>query len=185
MDAICKLTFCTHLPWEPICLSFNVLAWLITATQLKAPCILMNFWIQVTIVFAPLLSVAGITLLHLQTIVLNSLCLEIYIRMEEECTIPEIQTHRWYIVAVVGTLLSIISLISNILIARVLLQQKHSNFFFLGLLAVSDVFLSFCYFPVVAMDVVRYNVGVSNFVTGPRFTTFLRALSPRRIFKIE
>jgi hypothetical protein len=94
---------------------------------------------------------------------------------QEECVIPEIAAHRqfqigfkhlihtfrWYIVAVFGTLLSVISLISNILIARVLLQRKHSNFFFLGLLAVSDVFLSFCYFPVVAIEVVRYTIGVS------------------------
>lgn len=84
--------------------------------------------------------------------------------MEEEedpCVIPEIQIHRWYLVAMIGTILSIISIICNTLIARVLLQRKHSNFFFLGLLAVSDLFLSVCYFPVIAMEVVRYTVGVS------------------------
>ncbi|KAI6184416.1 G-PROTEIN-RECEP-F1-2 domain-containing protein [Aphelenchoides bicaudatus] len=72
----------------------------------------------------------------------------------------EVNDEEWYIVAVLGTLLSAISLISNILIARVLLQRKYSQFFFLGVLAVSDVFLSFCYFPVVAMDVVRYTIGL-------------------------
>lgn len=70
---------------------------------------------------------------------------------------------RWVMVAICGTLLSVISLVSNILIARVLLQRKYSNFFFLGLLALSDVFLSVCYFPVIAMEVVRYSIGVSGF----------------------
>lgn len=81
---------------------------------------------------------------------------------EEECVVPQIPIHRWYLVAYVGTSLSIISVLCNVLIARVLLQRKHSNFFFLGVLAVSDAFLSFSYGPVVAMDVVRYNVGVSS-----------------------
>lgn len=83
--------------------------------------------------------------------------------MEEEedvCAIPEIAEHRWVLVAGVGTTLSIVSLMTNIVIARVLLQRKHSHFFFLGCLALSDVFLSFCYAPVVAMEVVRYSVDV-------------------------
>jgi hypothetical protein len=84
----------------------------------------------------------------------------------EDCSIPEIQSYRWYIVVVVGTTLSVISLISNILIARVLLKRKHSNFYFLGLLAVSDCFISFCFFPVVASDIVRFSIGVSFLQTG-------------------
>ncbi|KAI6226202.1 G-PROTEIN-RECEP-F1-2 domain-containing protein [Aphelenchoides fujianensis] len=74
----------------------------------------------------------------------------------EECALPEIPEHRWYLVAVAGTSLSIISLISNILIARVLLQRRYSNFFFLGLLAISDSFLSFCYGPVISAEILRY-----------------------------
>lgn len=54
----------------------------------------------------------------------------------EDCSLPDIPEHRWLLVAVAGSSLSIISLISNVLIARVLLQRKYSNFFFLGLLAI-------------------------------------------------
>ncbi|KAI6179331.1 G-PROTEIN-RECEP-F1-2 domain-containing protein [Aphelenchoides besseyi] len=79
---------------------------------------------------------------------------------EIDCVIPDIPDRRWYLVAVVGTSLSLVSLISNILIARVLLQRKHSNFFFLGLLAISDVFISLCYGPVIAMELVRYDVSL-------------------------
>lgn len=45
-------------------------------------------------------------------------------------------------------LISLISLVSNALIACVLLRPRNSNFFFLGLLALSDAFLSACYGPV-------------------------------------
>lgn len=68
--------------------------------------------------------------------------------------------HR-YLVAVAGTSLSIISLIFNVLIVSVLLRPKHSHFFFLGLLALSDSFLSFCYGPVIAMDIIKNRLQVN------------------------
>ncbi|KAI1720280.1 7 transmembrane receptor (rhodopsin family) domain-containing protein [Ditylenchus destructor] len=74
---------------------------------------------------------------------------------EDPCEVPYMADRRWYLVAVAGTSLSIISLICNILIARILLRPKHSHFFFLGLLALSDCFLSFCYGPVIAMDIIK------------------------------
>ncbi|TMS34810.1 hypothetical protein L596_002327 [Steinernema carpocapsae] len=73
----------------------------------------------------------------------------------DPCAVPPSIDRRWYLVAVAGTSLSLISLVCNILIARVLLTRTHSHFFFLGLLAVSDSFLSFCYGPVIAMDVIK------------------------------
>lgn len=81
--------------------------------------------------------------------------------MEEEeegdpCEIPSVKDYQFYMVVVFGTTLSMISIISNIIIAIVLLRRRHSNFFFLGLLAVSDTFLSICYFPVIAMETARY-----------------------------
>jgi hypothetical protein len=50
---------------------------------------------------------------------------------------------------------SAISLVCNVLIACVLLRPRNSNFFFLGLLALSDAFLSACYGPVIAMDIIK------------------------------
>jgi len=90
----------------------------------------------------------------------------------DPCELPEMADRRWYLVAVAGTGLSLISLICNILITRVLLRQasqdyggkcvrritfspKHTHFFFLGLLALSDSFLSLCYGPVIAMDIIK------------------------------
>jgi hypothetical protein len=86
--------------------------------------------------------------------------------MEEEeeidpCEIPPVTDYRFYMIVVFGTSLSLISIISNFLIAIVLLRRRHSNFFFLGLLAVSDTFVSFCYFPVIAMETARYRFPVS------------------------
>ncbi|VDM98810.1 unnamed protein product [Thelazia callipaeda] len=75
-----------------------------------------------------------------------------------ECEIPENSDRRWYLVAIVGTPLSVISLFSNLLIARAVLPRKQSPFFFLGLLAFSDSFLSFCYGPVIAMDIIKNRV---------------------------
>ncbi|CEF60196.1 G protein-coupled receptor, rhodopsin-like family and EF-hand domain and EF-hand domain pair and GPCR, rhodopsin-like, 7TM domain-containing protein [Strongyloides ratti] len=57
-----------------------------------------------------------------------------------------------YTLALIGTCLSVVSVISNILIATVLLRPKHSHFFFLGLLAVSDTFLSIWYGPIIAVN---------------------------------
>ncbi|CAD5212462.1 unnamed protein product [Bursaphelenchus okinawaensis] len=85
---------------------------------------------------------------------------EYYEEEGDPCEISFAPARRWWLVAVAGTSLSVISLITNMIIARVLLQKKHSHFFFLGLLAVSDTFLSFCYGPVIAMEIVRYNVEV-------------------------
>ncbi|KHN78793.1 hypothetical protein Tcan_10153 [Toxocara canis] len=78
--------------------------------------------------------------------------------VEDECELPEDLDRRWYLVAVAGTSLSFISLFSNLLIARALLTRRRSHFFFLGLLAVSDSFLSFCYGPVIAMDIIKNRV---------------------------
>ncbi|CAD5216686.1 unnamed protein product [Bursaphelenchus xylophilus] len=85
---------------------------------------------------------------------------EFYDEEGDPCEISFAPARRWWLVAVAGTSLSVISLITNMIIARVLLQKKHAHFFFLGLLAVSDTFLSFCYGPVIAMEIVRYNVEV-------------------------
>uniref|UniRef100_A0A915N3U8 G_PROTEIN_RECEP_F1_2 domain-containing protein n=1 Tax=Meloidogyne javanica TaxID=6303 RepID=A0A915N3U8_MELJA len=52
----------------------------------------------------------------------------------------------------------LISLVCNVLIACVLLRPRNSHFFFLGLLAVSDAFLSTCYGPVIAMDIIKNRV---------------------------
>ncbi|KAK0395105.1 hypothetical protein QR680_001120 [Steinernema hermaphroditum] len=68
-------------------------------------------------------------------------------QIDWQCEVPVSIDRRWYLVAVAGTSLSLVSLVCNILIARVLLTRSHSHFFFLGLLAVSDSFLSFCYGP--------------------------------------
>uniref|UniRef100_A0A0N5C8Y7 G_PROTEIN_RECEP_F1_2 domain-containing protein n=1 Tax=Strongyloides papillosus TaxID=174720 RepID=A0A0N5C8Y7_STREA len=59
-----------------------------------------------------------------------------------------------YTLALIGTGLSVVSVISNILIATVLLRPKHSHFFFLGLLAVSDTFLSIWYGPIIAVNMI-------------------------------
>uniref|UniRef100_A0A0N4ZC33 G_PROTEIN_RECEP_F1_2 domain-containing protein n=1 Tax=Parastrongyloides trichosuri TaxID=131310 RepID=A0A0N4ZC33_PARTI len=59
-----------------------------------------------------------------------------------------------YTLALIGTGLSVVSVISNILIAIVLLRPKHSHFFFLGLLAVSDTFLSIWYGPIIAVNMI-------------------------------
>uniref|UniRef100_A0A914CQK4 G-protein coupled receptors family 1 profile domain-containing protein n=1 Tax=Acrobeloides nanus TaxID=290746 RepID=A0A914CQK4_9BILA len=71
------------------------------------------------------------------------------------CDVQYSPDRRWYLVAVAGTSLSVVSFICNLLIARILLRMKYSHFFFLGLLALSDAFLSFCYGPVIAMDVIK------------------------------
>ncbi|CAI4232670.1 unnamed protein product [Auanema sp. JU1783] len=71
-----------------------------------------------------------------------------------DCSIP-INERRWYLVAVAGTSLSLISFICNLIIAKVLLSSKHSHFYFLAILALSDSFLSFMYGPVIAMDIIK------------------------------
>uniref|UniRef100_A0AC35GRI5 G-protein coupled receptors family 1 profile domain-containing protein n=1 Tax=Panagrolaimus sp. PS1159 TaxID=55785 RepID=A0AC35GRI5_9BILA len=76
------------------------------------------------------------------------------------CEVTYSPDHRWYFVAVAGTLLSIVSFICNFLIAIILLQKRYSHFFFLGLLAASDTFLSLCYAPVIAMDVIKNRLQV-------------------------
>ncbi|VDK67722.1 unnamed protein product [Anisakis simplex] len=80
----------------------------------------------------------------------------------DECEVPHDLDRRWYLVAVAGTSLSFISLFSNLLIAKTLLSKRRSHFFFLGLLACSDCFLSFCYGPVIAMDIIKNRVQVSS-----------------------
>lgn len=79
------------------------------------------------------------------------------------CEVVYSPDHRWYFVAVAGTLLSIVSFICNFLIAIVLLRKKYSHFYFLGLLAASDTFLSICYAPVIAMDVIKNRLQVGFF----------------------
>ncbi|KAL3107198.1 hypothetical protein niasHT_011917 [Heterodera trifolii] len=74
------------------------------------------------------------------------------------CELDIFADRRWYLVAVLGTSLSVISLVCNALIACVLLRPRNSNFFFLGLLALSDAFLSACYGPVIAMDIIKNRV---------------------------
>ncbi|KAE9548890.1 hypothetical protein FO519_007899 [Halicephalobus sp. NKZ332] len=74
---------------------------------------------------------------------------------EEDCTVFPSPDKRWYFVAIAGTSLSIVSIVCNILIAFVLLKRKYAHFYFLGLLAASDTFLSICYGPVIAMDVIK------------------------------
>lgn len=81
--------------------------------------------------------------------------------IEDECEVPESIDRRWFLVAVVGTPLSLISLFSNLLIARAVLSRQRNHFFFLGLLALSDSFLSFCYGPVIAMDIIKNRVQVN------------------------
>uniref|UniRef100_A0A0K0EKF8 G_PROTEIN_RECEP_F1_2 domain-containing protein n=1 Tax=Strongyloides stercoralis TaxID=6248 RepID=A0A0K0EKF8_STRER len=65
-----------------------------------------------------------------------------------------------YTLALIGTGLSIVSVISNILIATVLLRPKHSHFFFLGLLAVSDTFLSIWYGPIIVVNMIGAKITV-------------------------
>uniref|UniRef100_A0A914I762 G-protein coupled receptors family 1 profile domain-containing protein n=1 Tax=Globodera rostochiensis TaxID=31243 RepID=A0A914I762_GLORO len=77
---------------------------------------------------------------------------------EGNCALDIFPDRRWYLVAVLGTFLSAISLVCNALIACVLLRPRNSNFFFLGLLALSDAFLSACYGPVIAMDIIKNRV---------------------------
>ncbi|KJH52035.1 hypothetical protein DICVIV_01736 [Dictyocaulus viviparus] len=67
--------------------------------------------------------------------------------------------HRFYM-AIAGTALSFISLFCNMLIAKVLYRSKHSHFFFLALLAISDSFLSFMYGPVIAMDIIKDKIKI-------------------------
>ncbi|CAB3404214.1 unnamed protein product [Caenorhabditis bovis] len=62
---------------------------------------------------------------------------------------------RWYLVAVAGTSLSVISIFTNIVIAKVLFSSKHAHFYFLALLAISDAFLSLNYGPVIAMEIIN------------------------------
>lgn len=73
----------------------------------------------------------------------------------DDCSVDIFPDRRWYLVAVAGTSLSVISLVCNVLIAFVLLRPRNSHFFFLGLLALSDAFLSACYGPVIAMDIIK------------------------------
>uniref|UniRef100_A0AC34Q7D5 G-protein coupled receptors family 1 profile domain-containing protein n=1 Tax=Panagrolaimus sp. JU765 TaxID=591449 RepID=A0AC34Q7D5_9BILA len=73
----------------------------------------------------------------------------------DPCTLPSSPDHRWYFVAIAGTSLSFVSIICNALITVVLLKKKYAHFYFLGLLAASDMFLSICYGPVIAMDVIK------------------------------
>ena len=80
------------------------------------------------------------------------------------CDVQYSPDRRWYLVAVAGTSLSVVSFICNLLIARILLRMKYSHFFFLGLLALSDAFLSFCYGPVIAMDVIKNRLQVNIFL---------------------
>lgn len=79
----------------------------------------------------------------------------------DPCSLPSSADHRWYFVAIAGTLLSIVSIICNAMITVVLLKKKYAHFYFLGLLAASDMFLSICYGPVIAMDVIKNRLQVS------------------------
>ncbi|CAJ0606357.1 unnamed protein product [Cylicocyclus nassatus] len=66
----------------------------------------------------------------------------------------EINDRRFYM-AVAGTILSFVSLLCNLLIAKVLYCSRHAHFFFLALLAMSDSFLSLMYGPVIALDIIK------------------------------
>ncbi|MFH4977756.1 hypothetical protein AB6A40_004465 [Gnathostoma spinigerum] len=76
----------------------------------------------------------------------------------DPCEVPPRVDRRWYLVAVVGTPLSLISVFSNLLIARALLSKKRGHFFFLGLLALSDSVISTGYVPVIAMDIIKNEI---------------------------
>lgn len=82
----------------------------------------------------------------------------------DDCEVAIAIDRRWYLVVVVGAPLSWISLFSNLLIAKAVLSQKRNHFFFLGLLALSDSFLSFCYGPVIAMDIIKDRLQVPIFI---------------------
>ncbi|EYC24164.1 hypothetical protein Y032_0014g2362 [Ancylostoma ceylanicum] len=73
---------------------------------------------------------------------------------EEDLCGVEINDRRFYM-AVAGTVLSFVSLFCNLLIAKVLCSSRHTHFFFLALLAMSDSFLSFMYGPVIALDIIK------------------------------
>uniref|UniRef100_A0A0N4W4V8 G_PROTEIN_RECEP_F1_2 domain-containing protein n=1 Tax=Haemonchus placei TaxID=6290 RepID=A0A0N4W4V8_HAEPC len=83
---------------------------------------------------------------------------EVYPDYDDLCAV-EISDRRFYM-AVAGTILSLISLFCNLLIAKVLYSSKHAHFFFLALLAVSDCFLSLMYGPVIAMDIIKDKVQI-------------------------
>ncbi|UMM15978.1 hypothetical protein L5515_013187 [Caenorhabditis briggsae] len=76
------------------------------------------------------------------------------IEINEACAVESLD-RRWYLVAVCGTSLSVLSIVSNMLISKVLLSSKHNHFYFLALLALSDCFLSLNYGPVIAMDIIK------------------------------
>uniref|UniRef100_A0A8R1HMV4 G-protein coupled receptors family 1 profile domain-containing protein n=1 Tax=Caenorhabditis japonica TaxID=281687 RepID=A0A8R1HMV4_CAEJA len=77
--------------------------------------------------------------------------------VSEACAVESLD-RRWYLVAVCGTALSVLSIVCNIIISKVLLASKHAHFYFLALLALSDCFLSLNYGPVIAMDIIKDRV---------------------------
>ncbi|CAI5442587.1 unnamed protein product [Caenorhabditis angaria] len=77
----------------------------------------------------------------------------------EMCYPPPSLDRRWYLVAVAGTSLSFLSIITNIVIAKVLLSSRHNQFFFLAVIAINDCLLSFNYGPVIAMEIIKDRLG--------------------------
>lgn len=78
------------------------------------------------------------------------------------CQVP-VNDRRFYLIAICGTSFSIVSCLENVVICYSLLaKRKHRNshFLYLALLAFSDGFLSFCYGPVIAMDIIKNYVRV-------------------------
>ncbi|CAL2031135.1 unnamed protein product [Caenorhabditis brenneri] len=88
---------------------------------------------------------------------MNGSDIEIAEVFNEACAVEALD-RRWYLVAVCGTSLSVLSIVSNMLISKVLLSSKHNHFYFLALLALSDCFLSLNYGPVIAMDIIKDRV---------------------------
>uniref|UniRef100_A0A914VYJ3 G-protein coupled receptors family 1 profile domain-containing protein n=1 Tax=Plectus sambesii TaxID=2011161 RepID=A0A914VYJ3_9BILA len=75
----------------------------------------------------------------------------------DPCQVPA-NDRRFYLIAICGTSFSIVSCLENVIICYALLaKRKHRNshFLYLALLAFSDGFLSFCYGPVIAMDIIK------------------------------
>lgn len=78
----------------------------------------------------------------------------------DPCAVP-VNDRRFYMIAICGTSFSIISCLENVIICYALLaKRKHRNshFLYLAILAFSDGFLSFCYGPVIAMDIIKNHV---------------------------
>uniref|UniRef100_A0A7E4USK2 G_PROTEIN_RECEP_F1_2 domain-containing protein n=1 Tax=Panagrellus redivivus TaxID=6233 RepID=A0A7E4USK2_PANRE len=88
---------------------------------------------------------------------------------DDACAPGFTEDHRWYLVAVLGTTLSVISLFCNSLTALILLKKRYAHFFFLGLLAASDTFLSLCYGPVIAMDAIINRLHIVWLAQGYRY----------------